>query len=437
MAPPDVDSETDVKFGYTRAIAYGAVVLATAVALTFIPALPDNRPAEILFSQAAEPTGKMQFDTLDAGESLARVLRRGGLSDSAAVRAIQASSGVINERRIPAGMPITVKSEAPDSAPSEVVLQLAEDRIVRLRRNGTEWTGAEEKLPWTIDTIAVAGTIESNLTNAIAVVTDTLLPKVARQQLTNEVAEDVYGYKIDMTRELQKGDEFRVLAERARGPNGAVRITSVIASTFSLSGSVLKAVKFESKAGGSYFDDEGKSMKAMFSKYPVQFRRISSTFGSRKHPILGYTRAHKGTDYAADEGTPVRSIGDGVVVSAGWSNGYGRLIAIRHMNGYVTRYGHLSAIMPGIEPGARVKMEQTIGRVGHTGLATGPHLHFEVLVNGEQRDSRTAFGRASGLPIAKSEVDSFAHLRDQLLAKLSGIGHNTATTLASSAARQH
>ena len=418
-----------MKFGYIRAIAYGAVVLTTAVALTFIPRLPDTRPAEVLFSQAAVPSGKLQFDTLDAGESLARVLKRGGLSDSAAIRAIQASSGVINERRIPAGMPITVKSESADSAPSEVVLQLAEDRIVRLKRNGSEWTGAEEKLPWEIDTIAVAGTIQSNLYAAMDAVAADLLPQGARNQLTNEIAENVYNYKIDMTRELQKGDEFKAIAIRARGPNGAVRVTNVIAASFSLSGSVLQAVQFDSKTGGTYFDDKGNSMKAMFSKYPVRFSRISSTFGSRRHPILGYTRAHKGTDYAANEGTPVQSIGDGVVLRSEWNSGYGNLIEIRHPNGYVTRYGHLSKRL--VYAGQRVKIDQEIGRVGHTGLATGPHLHFEVLVNGQQRDSRFAFKASSGLPIAKSEVDSFAHLRDQLLARLNAVGHNTALSLAS------
>jgi murein DD-endopeptidase MepM/ murein hydrolase activator NlpD len=420
-----------LRFGYIRAIAYGAVVLTTAVALTFIPRLPDTKPADILFSQAAAPMGKMQFDTLDAGESLARVLKRGGLSDSAAIRAIQASSAVVNERRIPAGMPITVKSESPDSAPSEVVLQLAEDRIVRLKRTGSEWVGVEEKLPWAFDTIAVSGTIQSNLYNAVDEVAADFLPKSARDQLTVAMAENVYAYKVDMTRELQKGDEFKVIAVRARGPSGSVRVSNVLATSFRLSGSEMKAVKFESKTGGEYFDDQGKSMKAMFSKYPVRFSRISSTFGSRRHPILGYTRAHKGTDYAAGEGTPVQSIGDGVVVSAGWNNGYGKLVQIRHPNGYVTRYGHLSAIAEGIYPGARVKIDQQIGRVGHTGLATGPHLHFEVLINGEQRDSRSAFARSSGLPIAKSEVDSFAHVRDQLLAKLNAIGRNTATSIAS------
>ena len=111
-----------MRFGYLRAAVYAAVVLGTAVALTFIPALPDAKPADILFSQAAEPAGKMQFDTLDAGETLSRVLKRGGLSDSAMIRAIRASSGTIDARRIPPGTPVTIKSEAADSAPSEITV---------------------------------------------------------------------------------------------------------------------------------------------------------------------------------------------------------------------------------------------------------------------------------------------------------------------------
>jgi murein DD-endopeptidase MepM/ murein hydrolase activator NlpD len=335
---------------------------------------------------------------------------------------------VIDERRIPAGMPITVKSESADSAPSEVVLQLSEDRIVKLTRTGDEWAGKEEKLPWMIDTIAVAGTIQSNLYSAVDAVASDLLPKSARDQLTVAIAENVYNYKIDMSRELQKGDVFKALAIRARGPNGAVKVTNVIAASFSLSGSVLEAIQFDSKTGGNYFDEKGNSLKAMFSKYPVHFSRISSTFGSRRHPILGYTRAHKGTDYAANEGTTVNSVGDGVVTRSEWNSGYGNLVEIRHPNGYVTRYGHLSRRL--VQAGQRVKIDQEIGRVGHTGLATGPHLHFEVLVNGEQRNSLTLFKGMSGLPVARTEADTFARLRDALISKLNAIGGNTATTLA-------
>jgi murein DD-endopeptidase MepM/ murein hydrolase activator NlpD len=419
-----------LRFGYIRAIAYGAVVLGTAVALTYIPALPDSRPADVMFSQAAAPSWKLRFDTLASGETLARVLKRGGLTDSAAIAAIRASSTVVNPRQHPAGMQVEIRTAAADSAPSEVILQLNGDKLVRIKRDGTEWTGAEETIPWATDTILVAGTIQSNLYAAIDAAAQSFLPKYAREELTVEMAQHVYNYKIDMTRELQKGDRFKVMAERSTSPTGAVRIGNVIASTFSLSGTKLTAVRFLSSAGGDYFDEAGKSMRAAFMKYPVDFRRISSTFGSRRHPILGYTRAHKGTDFAAGEGTPVKAIGDGVVIGAGWNAGYGNLVQIRHSNGYVTRYGHLSKILDGIRPGARVKIEQPIGRVGHTGLATGPHLHFEVLVNGQQQNSLTAFGKSSGTPIPRSEAGAFQALRDQLLSKLEIIDVDTATTLA-------
>lgn len=417
-----------MRLGYIRAIAYGAVVLATAVALTYIPALPDSRPAEIMFSQAAAPSWKLKYDTLEQNGSLFELLKRGGVGDSA-IAAIRASSAPIDYRKIPAGMPVEIRTAAADSEPSEVILQLNGDKLVRLKRDGTAWTGAEEKVAWVTDTIVVAGTIQTNLTAAVNAAAESLLPKYAREDLTNEMAQRVYLSKIDMTRELQKGDEFKVMAERSTSPSGAVRIGNVVATTFKLSGSTIKAVHFASVTGGDYFDDQGKSMKTAFMKYPVDFRRISSTFGSRKHPILGYTRAHKGTDFAADEGTSVKAIGDGVVIGAGWNAGYGNLIQIRHSNGFVTRYGHLSKIVQGIAPGTRVKMEQVIGKVGHTGLATGPHLHFEVLVGGQQVNSLKAFGKGSGTPIAKTETAAFQALRDQLLSELEGVSRNTATTL--------
>jgi murein DD-endopeptidase MepM/ murein hydrolase activator NlpD len=424
-----------LKFGYVRAIAYASVVFIAAVALTFVPALPDSRPADVMFSQAASPSWKLRFDTLGRGESLQRVLHRSGLSDTAAIRAIQAAT-TLNERRIPAGMPITVRSDAADSAPSEVLFQLAVDKIIRLTRNGDDWSGAEEKLPWRTDTIVVSGTIQTNVYAAMDESASDFLPKIARTVLTQMLAQDVYGYKIDMTRELQKGDQFKVIAERMSGPNGAVRIGNVLAATFSLSGTVLQAYRFAGKFGDEYFDENGKSLRTAFMRYPVDFRRISSTFGNRLHPILGYTRAHKGTDYAADAGTPVKAIGDGTVVSAGWSNGYGNLVAIRHPNGYVTRYGHMRGFAKGIHSGARVQMGQVIGYVGMTGLATGPHLHFEVLIGGEQHDPTLAFKKQSGEPIPKAQAVAFQSVREWFVPKLDGISRDRAMTL-NAAIAQH
>jgi len=416
-----------LKIGFVRAIAYASVFLLVAVALTYVPELPDRRPADTFVSQAASPSWKMRFDTLGRGETLQRVFRRAGLSDSAAYHALKAAASLINERKVKEKMPITFRTAVAESEPSEVILELAIDHLIHLKRDSAGWKESEENLPWTTDTIAVSGTIQSNVYAAMYESAGQFLPKSACDLLTYALAE-VYQYKVDMTRELQKGDEFRVIAERSVGPHGTIRIGNVLASSFKLSGTMLEAVRFASeKVGGDYFDENGKSMRAAFMKYPVDFRRISSNFSSsRLHPILGYTRAHKGTDYAADAGTPVRAIGDGVVLRATWDNGYGNLAEIRHPNGFVTRYGHMKGFAKGIHAGARVTMAQTIGYVGQTGLATGPHLHFEVLINGEQHDSRYAFPKSSGDPIPKAELTRFVAARDAILPRVGEIPSNRA-----------
>jgi murein DD-endopeptidase MepM/ murein hydrolase activator NlpD len=400
---------------------YGLVALALAGALRFTPQLPDpeRKPAEVLVSQAATPTWKLRFDTLERGESLRSLLVRGGLTDAAAQRAMQAAAASsLDQRKIPAGMPVTFKSDAADSTPSEVTLQLSIDRLLHIRRDGESWVGAEEKLPWTTDTIVVGGTIASNLYDAMNASAKSDLPGSARQQLAWSLA-DVYEYRVDMSRDLQQGDEFKVVAERSVAPTGAVRIGRIIAATFKLSGNVIDAVRFNSdESSAQYFDQTGKSMRAAFLRAPLEFRRISSVFGGREHPILGSWRMHKGTDYAADRGTPVRAIGDGTVLRAGWSNGYGNLLEIRHRNGFVTRYGHLSRFAAGVHPGSHVAIGETIAYVGATGLATGPHLHFEVLVNGEQRDPRVALKQTGGDPIPQAERSAFEQLRDKLLASM-------------------
>jgi murein DD-endopeptidase MepM/ murein hydrolase activator NlpD len=398
---------------------YCLVALALAGALRFTPPLPEpeRKAAEVLVAQAATPTWKLRFDTLGRGESLQSLLRRGGLTDGEVANAIKAATS-LDARRIPAGMPVTIKTAATDSLPSEVTLQLSIDRLLHLRRSGDSWAGTDEQLPWTTDTIVVSGTIASNLYDAMDASAKGDLPAGARQQLAWSLA-DVYEYRVDMSRDLQVGDEFKVVAERAVTPSGAVRIGNVIAATFKLSGTFINAIRFASASvSGQYFDQNGKSMRAAFLRAPLEFRRISSVFGTREHPILGGLRMHKGTDYAANMGTPVRAIGDGVVVRAGWSNGYGNVLEIRHRNGFVSRYGHLSRYATSVRVGARVTIGQTVAFVGSTGLSTGPHLHFEVLVNGEQRDPRVALKSAGGEPVPASENSAFVEIRDRVLASL-------------------
>lgn len=407
-----------MKHRATRYVVYPVVALALYLALRYTPPLPepDAKAADVLVMQAARPSWRMRFDTLGRGETLNALLKRGGLNDSAAARALRAAFASLDERRVPAGMPVTIRSDS-TGAVVEVAFQLGVDHTLKLTRVGDQWTASDEKLPWTTDTILVGGQIASNLYKAVDSSASGDLPEDARKQLTWALA-DVYQYRVDMSRDLQKGDEFKVMAERSVAPNGAVRIGKIIAATFELSGNLIKAVRFEAPHDTGYYDQDGKSMRTAFLRVPLEFRRITSVFGGREHPILGIWRMHKGTDYAAAPGTPVHAIGDGVVLRAGWSNGYGNLLEIRHRNGFVTRYGHLRAFARGVRGGSYVKIGQTVGYVGSTGLATGPHLHFEVLVNGVQRDSRVALKNISGFPVPASERDQFLQLRDRLLASL-------------------
>lgn len=362
----------------------------------------------------------VRADTLHAGETLAGLLERAGVRGSDAGKILTAATQ-LDPRRTPAGMPVALRMAPGDSTPSEVVFQPAVDRLIHVRRLGdSAWTGTEERLPWRTDTIALHGVIASNLYAALDDSAATVLPKGARSELAWSLA-DIYEYRVDMSRELQPGDAFRVLFERSQGPGGVVRIGNILAARFELSGSETDAVRFTNASGRSeYFDQQGRSMRAAFLRAPLEFRRISSTFGRRLHPILGIWRNHTGTDYAANEGTPVRAIGDGTVIFAGRRGGYGNMIDIRHRNGIVSRYGHMRGFARGIRPGREVTIGQTIGYVGMTGLATGPHLHFEILIDGRQRDPRTALKRDSGLPIAAADVSRFDAMRDTLLAKLSG-----------------
>jgi len=357
-------------------------------------------------------------DTLHSGETIGALLARRGVSLAAMPKVMGAASG-LDARRIPAGMPVTVRADSAGGAAREIVFQLAPDRLLHVRRTGdSTWTSSEERLPWVTDTLVVSGRIDENLYQALDD-SATILPKGARAELAWTLA-DIFEYRVDMSRELQPGDQFRVLFERMVGAAGQTKIGRVLAARMVLSGATTETVRFDVAGDGraAYFDATGRSMQASFLRAPLAFRRISSVFGLRKHPILGIWRQHQGTDYVANAGTPVRTIGDGVVNFAGTRGGYGNLIEIRHRSGIVTRYGHLRAFAAWIRAGRAVTIGQTIGFVGMTGLATGPHLHFELLVDGTQKDPSTALKKSAGVPLAPADRPRFDTQLAVLLASL-------------------
>ena len=402
-----------------RASCYGAVALLVTAALRASP--PDS--GDFYDAGAVTTTAPIavtmveRVDTLGTGQSLGVMFANAGVGGVQALHALRDAAD-LDLRRVPAGIPVTFRGSTHEEQPREVVVQLAVDRLVRLTRAESGWTGTEERLPWQIDTTVVSGVIDVTLYGAIQEAARDILTERQTAELAWSMA-DVYEYKMDMSRDLRTGDEFRVLFERATAPNGARRLGRVLAASFTLSGKEHQAYRYESEtATGVWFDEEGKSMRSAFLRTPVEFRRISSNFGRRFHPILKTWRTHQGTDYAAAQGTIVRTVGEGTVIFAGRRGGYGNTVEVRHPNGYVTRYAHLRNFASGVRSGTRVSIGQTIGYVGMTGLATGPHLHFEVLVGGTQRDPRVALANKSGEPIPDGDRVAFEVQRTSLLAAL-------------------
>jgi murein DD-endopeptidase MepM/ murein hydrolase activator NlpD len=357
-------------------------------------------------------------DNLRSGETLSELLARQGVADLDLTRI--ESRGSLDPRRLRSGLVFRFRRPAPDSQPTRISVRTSPEQLVVFNRAAGGWNGAVEAIAWRAEPVRIEGAIDNSLYEAIdAEVPDSVLDADDRIRLAWDLA-DIYAWQVDFTRDIQSGDRFRVLYERLVSADGEVRFGRILAGDLTMSGKSLTAVRFDAGGHPSFYDAEGNSLRRAFLRAPVQFRRISSTFArARRHPVLGITRRHQGTDYAASPGTPVMAAGDGVVLRAGWGGGYGNLIELRHRNGITTRYGHLRGFARGIRAGARVSQGQTIGYVGSTGLASGPHLHYEFRVNGVAKDSRRV-DLGNGAPVAAAQRAAFEQTRDSLMASLGG-----------------
>jgi len=199
----------------------------------------------------------------------------------------------------------------------------------------------------------------------------------------------LYGFQIDFQRDIWKNDSFQVIYETyLDSKNKIVETGNILFANLNLQGKDFKLYIFKSKDRYEHFDQYGKSIKKSLMKTPINGARLSSSFGMRKHPILGYNKLHQGTDFAAPEGTPIMASGDGKVIRARWCGGGGNCIKIKHNSTYSTVYAHLKNFARGIKEGTRVRQGQIIGYVGSTGMSTGPHLHYEVIINGKKVNSQ-------------------------------------------------
>ena len=199
----------------------------------------------------------------------------------------------------------------------------------------------------------------------------------------------IFGFEVDFQRDIRKGDWFEIFYEKFEDDNNKVRDTGkIIYASMFVNGEEINLYNFDYKNEEEYYDIKGKSITKSLMKTPINGARLSSSYGMRKHPILGYNKMHRGTDFAAPSGTPIMASGTGVVTRARWCGGGGNCVKIRHNSTYETVYAHMKAFARGIKEGRKVKQGQIIGYVGSTGLSTGPHLHYEVIVNGKKVNSQ-------------------------------------------------
>jgi len=361
-------------------------------------------------------------DTLGRRETVSDVLSRAGIVGQDYVRLLRAADR-LPVRRLRPGLVFHFRRLATDSIVRQIMVRTGYDQRLWLARIGGDsgWTERVESIPWMIGRTRIIGEIESSLYDALdAVIPDSILPAGERQTLAWDIA-DVYDWEVDFTRDIRPGDHFEVLFERLVSPEGERRFGRILAARVDAAHTPNYAFYFETdtvQRVGGFYDDQGRSLRRAFLRAPLQFRRISSRFGGRYHPILHTWRNHEGIDFSAAYGTPVRATADGVVARLGYeAGGYGNLIELRHANGIRTRYGHLSRFAPGLHVGERIAQQETIGYVGSTGLSTGPHLHYEFLVNGRATNPQRK-DMGAGTPVPGALRRAYDSARQMLLAQL-------------------
>ncbi len=333
-----------------------------------------------------EPDFEERRVTVRRGDTLMKALRRVGAERGEAHASITAIGTVFNPRRLKIGQKLTASFRRPASADGtsgktgelvSVTVELDSERSVTASRTKNGFDVRETVRP-----------LDSTLVRGAGRIDDSLFVSARRAGVPARIIMDVihrFSWDVDFQREIRRGDHFEILFERFWDDDGRpVKDGDILFASLSLSGVDLRLYRFADGGGVDYYDPKGRSARKALMKTPVDGARLSSRYGKRRHPILGYTTMHRGVDFAAPRGTPVMAAGDGVVERASRYGAYGHYVRIRHNGAYKTVYAHLKSYAKGVRSGKRVRQGQTIGYVGSTGRSTGPHLHYEVHRNGKQ-----------------------------------------------------
>lgn len=375
-----------------------------------------------LAAQAAATTATFwRTERVQRGDTAAELLRRLSVDDAIATDYLLKNKGAESFRQLAVGK--EVQSEiAADGSLLALRFLNNDGKQILIERAGKSYVSISMPVQTEQRVFMRTGEIKSSLYAATdaAGLTD---------PVANQMAE-IFGGDIDFHRDLRKGDKFTVVYEMTYSNGEAIRSGRILAAEFINQGHPYRAVYFQtSSTAGDYYSPDGKSMHKAFLRSPIEFSRISSGFSSsRFHPVLNKWRAHKGVDYAAPTGTKVKATSDGIVALVGKQGGYGNVIMLNHQGRYTTVYGHLSNFASGLHRGQHVAQGEIIGYVGMTGLATGPHLHYEFKIDGTQRDPlRVALPDASPISAAQKAAflegtrefnERLAMLRNTRLAKL-------------------
>ncbi len=371
------------------AFAVSAGVALTVAVWAVGPAdrVPESEELEGVF---ALPPYREEIHRLSFGMTLGQILSDAGIGAVEQRDVLLAFREQHSPRLLRTGMEIRMRRHPDGDLVDGMQVALDRDKTLFLERGPAgRWISSIAVLPTTVDTVYASGEIATDLWTAI--MTDSILAEMPRGDRINFIdrLDRVFQWRVDFYRSIRVGDTYRFVFEREKRPDGSMRSGSLLAAELVNDGNPHYAILFDPNGDGqgTWYDLEGESVRRAFLMRPLRFSRISSRYtNSRFHPILRTWRAHRGVDYAADAGTPVEVTADGVVTRRGWSDTYGRVIDVRHPNGFMTRYAHMQAFAGGLSVGSRVAQGQTIGYVGMTGMATGPHLHYEMHVGGRRVD---------------------------------------------------
>ncbi len=356
------------------------------VAPAFSESVPDAGVLEGLHAASAE---EVHVEVLTRGQTFGGILNRAELSPTEQQSLLLAFREQANPARMRDGTEIVLRRVRGEATLRGIDVAINADELVRLERDAFGWRSTTVETPVWSDTIMVAGTITSDLWSAVVRNPALNEMPVGDRARVIDLMDRVFQWQLDFSRQIQRGDTYRLAFERQVRPDGTMRTGRILAAELVNRDTPLHAVWFDlhDDGVGGYYDLEGESLRRAFLRAPLEYRRISSAFNmNRFHPILNERRPHIGVDYAAATGTPVMATADGVVTVRGVQGGYGNLVEIRHANGFMTRYAHLNGFASGIRVGGRVAQGQIIGYVGMTGLATGPHLHYEMHRSGRPVD---------------------------------------------------